>query len=141
MSQTNSRSTADQALAEALRKWERHKKDDPLPDVRRTLLSADDIKRYVEKVGLIHPFRLKGASYEVGFGNGFIYWNQNGKKIDRTIKETDIISLPANSIGFVELESEFLLPYYIAARFNLRIQHVHRGLLARIMHGGLADVV
>jgi hypothetical protein len=37
--------------------------------------------------------------------------------------------LPANPITFVQVEPEFRLPNYIALRFNLRITHVHRGLL------------
>jgi hypothetical protein len=37
--------------------------------------------------------------------------------------------LKPNSISFVRIESEFRLPQYIAVRFNLRITHVHRGLL------------
>ena len=37
--------------------------------------------------------------------------------------------LPANSITFVQVEPHFRLPNYIAVRFNLRITHVHRGLL------------
>ena len=123
-----------------IKHWQRHLKSGK--NVKRTTLCRmcrrrcyrrKDIERYVEKIGLIHPFlgkkRLKRASYEIGFGKRFIYWDQNGKKIDRAVKGTDIISLPANSIGFVELESEFLLPNYIAARLDLRIQHVHRGLL------------
>src|SRR5262249_41492637 len=35
----------------------------------------------------------------------------------------------ANSITFVQVEPVFRLPDYIAIRFNLRITHVHRGLL------------
>jgi hypothetical protein len=37
--------------------------------------------------------------------------------------------LPENSIVFVQIESKIRLPDYIALRFNLRIKHVHRGLL------------
>ena len=40
-----------------------------------------------------------------------------------------MFTLKPNSISFVQIESEFRLPQYIAVRFNLRITHVHRGLL------------
>ena len=48
-----------------------------------------------------------------------------------TTEVSDINSyvFPENSITFVQIESKIRLPNYIALRFNLRIQHVHRGLL------------
>jgi deoxycytidine triphosphate deaminase len=111
------------------------RKTDPLPDVPQGLLSSEHIQAYVAATAMIHPFypiekRLKAASYEVNAGGRFIYWKE-GKKTILDLHATNVegIRLPANSISFVELESLLYLPDYIALRFNLRIQHVHRGLL------------
>ncbi len=124
----------NEALQAAEAKWLKHLSDDPEPTVAKSLLAADHIKLYAEKAGLLHPFygesdRLKAASYEVRLGDTLIYWNDEGEKKIQTIDKNSLITLPANSICFVTLESQFLLPRYIAARFNLRIKHVHRGLL------------
>jgi len=83
---------------------------------------------------MIHPFdsgpeSLKSASYEVKAGGKFIYWDKDGKKIVQTITKDGTFTLLANSISYIQIEPDFLLPQYIAVRFNLRITHVHRGLL------------
>lgn len=83
---------------------------------------------------MIHPFdsepdSLKSASYEVRAGGQFIYWDEDGKKVVQPIKKDGTFTLLANSISYVQVECDFLLPQYIAVRFNLRITHVHRGLL------------
>ncbi len=71
---------------------------------------------------------MKAASYEINAGGLFVRWDEEGKHIQDLSVDREII-LPANSITFVQLESKLRLPDYIAVRFNLRIQHVHRGLL------------
>jgi deoxycytidine triphosphate deaminase len=132
------------------RKYRRKNVDlDPFPDIPPALLSSEHIKAYVRETGLIFPFRddpgrLKSASYEVCAGGQFIYWDEDGKKIIVPITRHGTFTLPPNSISFVQIESQFLLPQYIAVRFNLRITHVHRGLLLGTgplvdpgFHGGL----
>ncbi|MGY3506753.1 dCTP deaminase domain-containing protein [Bradyrhizobium sp. USDA 4471] len=105
---------------------------DPFPDIPRALLSSEHVKAYVRQAGMIHPFaegHLKSASYEVSAGGRFIYWDEDGKKISRPVAKDGTITLPPNSISFVQIGITFRLPQYIAVRFNLRITHVHRGLL------------
>lgn len=108
---------------------------DPFPGIPPALLSSEHIKAYVRETGMVFPFdhhdegRLKSASYEVNPGGTFIYWDEDKKKIAQEISRTETFTLPANSISFVQLDCQFRLPQYIAVRFNLRIQHVHRGLL------------
>ncbi len=107
---------------------------DPFPEIPAALLSSEHIKAYVRETAMIHPFnddksRLKSASYEVNPGGQFIYWDEDGKKIVAPITKDGTFTLPPNSISFVQIESQFRLPQYIAVRFNLRITHVHRGLL------------
>ena len=97
---------------------------------------TEHIKAYVRETGMIYPFdadpdrgAVKSASYEARAAGQFIYWDQQGKKVVQPIKKDGSFTLPPNSISFVQIESEFRLPLYIAVRFNLRITHVHRGLL------------
>jgi len=106
---------------------------DPLHSLPPALLSSEHIFDYVRITGMLHPFsptmdRLKSASYEVR-ATKFIYWDENGEKTTDDIRPDHIYELPPNSITFVQIESKIRLPNYIAIRFNLRIKHVHRGLL------------
>ncbi len=111
---------------------------DPFPEIPPALLSADDIIKYVEKTGMIAPFdgrsgaesSLKAASYESKIGGeAFIY--EKGVNYPKKIYDgsQDFLEIPANSIVFVESAIYFRLPSFIAVRFNLQINHVHRGLL------------
>ena len=105
--------------------------DDPFPKVERSLLSSVAIRNYARVTGMVHPFsdaRIKAASYEVGMGGSFIYWRE-GVRTDEPIRERRSVTLPANSISFVQTDVKFRLPNYIGMRFNLQIAHVHRGLL------------
>ena len=108
------------------------KEHDPFPKIPTALLSSAEIEAYARVTGMLDPFHpksLKSASYEAHIGGRFILWDENGKKIDTSVKRGDPINLPANSISFIEVEPNFRLPNYIAIRFNLRITHVHRGIL------------
>jgi deoxycytidine triphosphate deaminase len=107
---------------------------DPLESVLPGLLSSAEIDDYIRLTGMIYPYdraALKSASYEMHIGGRFIYCEENGEKIDEMIdrRRRRYVILPANSITFVQVEPQFRLPNYIAIRFNLRITHVHRGLL------------
>ena len=51
------------------------------------------------------------------------------KRIEFDISEDGSFELPPNTISFIQIEPKIRLPDYIAIRFNLRITHVHRGLL------------
>jgi deoxycytidine triphosphate deaminase/uncharacterized small protein (DUF1192 family) len=121
---------------EALERSKAHRTVDPFPELPAALLSSEHIQAYVRQTGMLYPFfprpdgPLKAASYEINPGGSFIYWDpKTRKKIINAVGENTPLVLPANSITFVELQSEFFLPDYIAVRFNLRIQHVHRGIL------------
>jgi deoxycytidine triphosphate deaminase len=119
---------------EAERRSQKYRDLDPFPDIPRALLSSEHIKAYVRETGMIFPFndapdRLKSASYEVSAGGQFIYWDEDGKKFVIPVRKDSTFTLKRNSISFVQIESQFRLPQYIAVRFNLRITHVHRGLL------------
>jgi deoxycytidine triphosphate deaminase len=115
-------------------KYSEFKLKDPFPEIPPALLSAEGIKKYVAATGMIYPFHpekshLKQASYAVTLLGRCIYWDEKGRKHDICVKEKDEFLLRGNSIAFVSLEPRFRLPYYIALRFNLKITHIHRGIL------------
>ncbi|MBB4438140.1 hypothetical protein E0H93_34760 [Rhizobium leguminosarum bv. viciae] len=108
---------------------------DPFPEIAPSLLSADDIDRYVRHTGLIAPYhrggendRLKKASYEGRIGDYAYKFDEHGVLVPILAKGKGLV-VPANTIVFVETNLEFRLPSYIALRFNMAITHVHRGLL------------
>jgi deoxycytidine triphosphate deaminase len=124
---------ANDDVDEAKSRAEFFKTLDPFPDLPAALLSSEHVSDYVRVTGLIHPFyptddRLKPASYEAR-AQRFIRWDDDGRKIITDVNPGDTYELLENSIVFVQIESKIRLPDYIALRFNLRIKHVHRGLL------------
>jgi deoxycytidine triphosphate deaminase len=110
------------------------KQVDPFPDIKPALLSAADIEDYSRVTAMLFPFHsepatLKPASYEARPGRKFVRWDNAGNRIEMDIQTDDNFELPPNSISFIQIEPKIRLPDYIAIRFNLRITHVHRGLL------------
>lgn len=119
-------------LAEA---WAKKPRKLDIPD---TLLSSKEIKTVVQATGLIAPFyvgggrkaRLKKASYEGRVGSkAYRYKDINVPERIFDAEKHENLIVPKNSIVFVESDLDFRLPDFIALRFNLQIQHVHRGLL------------
>ena len=97
-----------------------------------------DIKEYVHKGCLIKredfdDGRLKTASYGMRFLGELHSWDTNNdgtlKPCRMKIRCGDAVKLPGNSITYLSMKEELLLPEYIAARFNLHIRHVHKGIL------------
>jgi deoxycytidine triphosphate deaminase len=127
---------------EAANRFQLYQHDDPFCDfIPPALLNSADIYDYVRVTGMIFPFerdreklkreeKLKGASFEIDF-LGDVYRFADGKPAleMETIKKDTVFVLKKNSIVFVYLDTVFRLPHYMAIRFNLRITHVHRGLL------------
>ncbi|MEE7504038.1 hypothetical protein [Methylobacterium mesophilicum] len=105
---------------------------DPFSTVPAGLLSSAEIEDYIRVTAMLDEFDgdcLKSASYEVMAAGAFIYWEgERRRKKELTAKDW-YVTLPANSITFIQVRNYFRLPTYIAMRFNLRIAHVHRGLL------------
>jgi deoxycytidine triphosphate deaminase len=105
---------------------------DPFPEIAAALLNSADVEDYVRATGMICPFDrtcLKACSYKVSIGDRYLYWDEYGRKCFRTLKTGEGLTLPPNSIAFVTTKEFFRLPRYIAARFNLSITNVHRGIL------------
>ncbi len=127
--------------ASASKRYEKWKAKDPYPNIQPALLNSADIKAYVKKTGMIYPFYeedLQGASYKVKIAGEILYWKYDDmsshkeppKKIVTELNcGTDSFELGPNSIAFVALEPCFRIPEYLALRFNLKIQHIYKGLL------------
>ncbi len=119
-------------LAEA---WKREPRELDIPN---TLLSSQHITGVVTSTGAIAPFfisdapksRLKKAAYEGRIGSRAFIFEDSNSPVQIFDATTDAyLKVPRNSIVFVESDLDFRVPDFIALRFNLQIQHVHRGLL------------
>lgn len=129
---------------EAQKRFAENKSKDPLPSIAPALLNTADLLAYVALTGMIWPFRaeagaperwLKPASCAIPLGGPFVYWTDPAsreKKPEKkagTLADGEVLELERNSIVYLTLEPEFRLPDYIAARFNLKIRDIYRGLL------------
>lgn len=120
-------------LAEA---WDKKPYKLNIPD---TLLTSQHIIDVVTKTGVVSPFffseglrkdRLKKAAYEGRIGSkAYIFKDKNCPEKIFNSSTDEFLKVPRNSIVFVESDLDFRIPDFIALRFNLQIQHVHRGLL------------
>lgn len=119
--------------ADALARADKWYKIDPFPLIDPALLNSADIADYIYETAMIWPFYgkdIKASACELHLGNEFLYWDSEGNKIHKKdVSDNDPVRLSRNSITYVTLKESFLVPTYIALRFNLTINHVHRGLL------------
>jgi len=114
-------------------KYDYYKFNDPYPEISPALLNPIDINKYIEKTGMISPFykkNIKTVTYQVPLYGEIHYWENEERKI-KILKENekDIFILKPNAIIFIHISTTFRVPYYIAFRFNLKIDLVHKGLL------------
>jgi deoxycytidine triphosphate deaminase len=136
--------TPQSNLTEAEERATYFRNRDPFPQISRALLSGPHIEEYARRTAMIFPAygikrdgwegrkgALKTASYETQPGGTLIYFDETDRVVRKKLNNDKhgSICLPANSITFVSTRDRFFLPNYIALRFNLRIKHVHRGIL------------
>lgn len=129
--------------AEAAARFEAMKSADPFPDIPPALLNTADLLDYIAATGMIYPFEvdaarpernLKPASCAIPAGGQWLFWPPDAKDSGPTgrsgvLEPGGELWLEPNSIVYVTLEPFFRLPDYIAARYNLRIKHIYRGIL------------
>jgi deoxycytidine triphosphate deaminase len=99
------------------------------PECRGMLLS-DQIRLFCDQKLLIsdgyNPSNVQPAAYTLTIGD--VYYDHEGTRKELDEKNPSF-EMPPNSIVFVSI-AEFLdLPFYIAARFNLRVVWVYKGIL------------
>lgn len=128
--------TDEDGDAEASRLFEQSRNIDPYPGIDSALLNSADVEAYVRATGMISPFnlgdkKLKSASYEVDLSGWMHVWENNKctRVVVELLEEGQQFVLKKNSIAFFYTKTKFRIPDYIALRFNLKITHVHRGLL------------
>jgi deoxycytidine triphosphate deaminase len=119
---------------DAEQRFKRFKTIDPFPDVAPALLNSAHVGDYMRIVALVWPYDLgkrKAASYAMRVGNQIAYHDPAKAAADpyRTLNDDEEFELPPNSLVYVRTKERFQLPDYIAARFNLHIDLVHKGLL------------
>ena len=107
---------------------------DPDPTNTSGVLLSDRIQLYAEQVDLITPFdaiRLGPASYDLSVGPECWYadYLRETGEAKRTLTLGERIVLPPNSITFVSTRESLNMPFYLAARFNLKLRLLHEGLL------------
>ena len=101
--------------------------EDPEPRVCG-ILSADRIQYYSKLLRMIEPFHeenLKPASYSLTLGPLYQIEGKDGVLRGKN----PILEIPPNSIAFVSMEQQLMIPHYIVARFDLKVDLVYWGLL------------
>src|SRR3990167_9136780 len=104
---------------------------DPDPQGELGILLSDRIKYYVQKVNLIYPFdetELRPASYTLHAGSEYLI-SLPGKLVAGNLQEEKKVLIPTNGLIYIRFWEEVNIPYYMIARFNLRVKQVYRGLL------------
>jgi deoxycytidine triphosphate deaminase len=134
---------------EAEERFEATRGSDPFPGIAPALLNSADLLDYVAATGMIFPFSvpdkpeelLKPASCAIRLGGEVVYWDTDAvsdpdsdedskpTKVKRVLKPGEELILRRNSIVYVTLEPTLRMPDYIAARFNLTIRDIYRGIL------------
>lgn len=97
---------------------------------RKGLLLSDEIRKFCEKGLLIgtgyEEKHLRPASYTLRVGPDYV--DSKGKR-GKLSKKAPSFYIEPNSIAYVSTLESLDLPYYVAARFNLRVKWVYRGIL------------
>lgn len=110
---------------------------DSLPDREQQIpfgmLAKHDLAYLIQKKEILQNsiyVNLKAAVYEMRLGSFAFRWEGDKRKIIRLGDQHDReLILPPNSLTFVTTVEKFNLPTDIIARFNLKVDWVHCGLL------------
>jgi deoxycytidine triphosphate deaminase len=130
---------------EASARYARWRKTDPFPDVPPALLNSADLVDYIATAGILSPYEipeqkkniwLKPASCAIPCTGEVLEfrYDMEQQEVSPTPTRYELgpkqpLRLDRNSITFLHLGTTFRLPIYLAARFNLAIREIHRGLL------------
>ncbi|WP_010187988.1 dCTP deaminase domain-containing protein [Sphingomonas sp. PAMC 26605] len=122
-------------LPEAERRYLHTKEHDPFPGVPPALLNSAHIEDYMIATAMVFPYqskRRKSASYAMRVGSEIAFWDPKRPRRElpiRPLAGREAFKLPPNSLVYVQTKELFQLPNYMAVRFNLHIDLVHKGLL------------
>jgi deoxycytidine triphosphate deaminase len=114
--------------APAVHPW---KYQDPAQDSpgSKGLLLSNEIEKFCKNKLLITPYsetHLRPAAYTLTIGPDYVDSSGRIRKLDE--KESFFYMEP-NSIVYVSTAEQLDLPFYIVARFNLRVKWVYKGIL------------
>jgi deoxycytidine triphosphate deaminase len=97
---------------------------------RKGMLLSDQIDKFCKKGLLIaanyDESRLRPAAYTLTIGTDYV---DSSGRTGRFTKDRPHLEMKPNSIIYVTTAEELDLPHYIAARFNLRVKWVYKGIL------------
>lgn len=108
------------------------KYEDPSIDPdRKGLLLSNEIEKFCKNDLLIRrkdykEEHLRPAAYTLTIGSDYV---DSSGKIKKMKKSEPFFYMEPNSIVYVSTAEELNLPFYVAARFNLRVKWVYRGIL------------
>jgi deoxycytidine triphosphate deaminase len=120
---------------EARERYRQTKENDPFPEIAPALLNSAHIEDYMLATAMVFPYqseRRKSASYAMRLGSEIAFWDPDGPERElpvRQLRSRETFVLPPNSLVYVQTKEVFQLPNYMAVRFNLHIDLVHKGLL------------
>ena len=96
------------------------------PSSSGAVLLSDQIHFLAEEVELIDPFDekyLRPAAYDLRVGDSYYVDDIRKDLVD------EVIEIPPNGLVYVRTKEKFNIPYYLVARYSLRVHQVYRGLL------------
>jgi deoxycytidine triphosphate deaminase len=106
---------------------EEHLWKDPFdPSSAGAVLLSDQIHFLADEIGLVDPFEekyLRPAAYDLRVGNSYYVDDVRKDLTDESIE------IPANGLVYIRIKEKFNIPYYLIARYSLRVHQVYRGLL------------
>lgn len=102
--------------------------EDPHKDEPAGVLLSDQIEFYIKEFRLVVPYKpaeaLRSAQYTLRVGEK-CYCNGKTSKID---KENPVEIAP-NELVYIQIYEYLNMPYYLIARYSLRVKQVYRGLI------------
>ncbi|MBZ5573214.1 MAG: hypothetical protein LAO09_15195 [Acidobacteriia bacterium] len=97
---------------------------------RKGMLLSDQIDKFCSHGLLISKNydrgHLRPAAYTLTIGNAYV---DSSGQIGSLSEEKPFLEMKPNSIVYVTTAEELDLPHYVAARFNLRVKWVYKGIL------------
>lgn len=110
---------------------ERHKYEDPeATPSRKGMLLSNEIEKFC-RMGLLieegySEEHLRPAAYTLTIGEKYV---DSKGRIGTLTEESPYFHMEPNAVVYVSTAEKLNLPFYIAARFNLRVKWVYRGIL------------
>lgn len=101
--------------------------EDPHKDESAGVLLSDQIEFYIKEFRLVAPYNpeaLRSAQYTLRVGEEG-YCAGSTFKID----EQNPLIIPPNGLVYIKIYEYFNIPYYMIARYSLRVEQVYRGLI------------